>query len=292
MSKKNAIAFYFDDRYLNYARALVGSIVTNYPSHPKILVYYEGQNTEIRNLLRTLVNVELKDMFYRENFRAQKKSLGPVNHPGVYLKYNLWTSDFDEYDNVLYLDCDTIVQRNLDYIFEEHDFFIVSNHEPYTIVRVFGQDKRHDKKLQRKLNRYGIKYPDGPNSMANAGVFMIPKKYRTPFYYNLLCDLSKDFIKYCAYADQSIITLWCNVLNIPISQSYLYNYQVSFGSLRDVGSPPQSARIVHFTGPNAPDSDKFLSWDWAYPNAVYFNEIYLKYLSVYKDLVKKYLGSV
>lgn len=288
MYKRNAIVFYFDDRYLGYAKALIGSLMTNYLSHPKLLVYYGGSNREIRNLFRCLENVDLKDIFYRDNFRGQANKLGPVNHPGIYLKYNLWTSDFSEYDNVLYLDCDTVIQRNLDYLFEQDEFFIVSNHEPHTKVRVFGPDKRHNRFLQRKLSGYGIKYPEGQDSMANAGVFMIPKKYRTNFYYLLLCELSKKFIKYSAYADQSIISLWCNVLNIPIQSEYHYNYQPSFGSLRNLGSPPHSARIIHFSGPYPPDTKEFLNWDWAGDNAKYFNEIYLRYQEAYKDLLKKY----
>jgi lipopolysaccharide biosynthesis glycosyltransferase len=266
--------------------------MSNYLSHPKILVYYSGSNREIRNLIRCLENFELKDIFYRDNFKGQTKRLGPVNHPGVYLKYNLWTSDFSDYDNVLYLDCDTLVQKSLDYLFDEDEFFIVSNHEPHTKVRVFGKDKRDNWFLQRKLNKYGIEYPEGQNSMANAGVFLIPKKYRTYFYYTLLCKLSKSFIKYSAYADQSIISLWCSILNIPIRPEYLFNYQPSFGSLRDIGSPPESARIIHFSGPYSPDSEEFLNWDWAGPNAKYFNEVYLKYQEVYKELLKKYSISV
>lgn len=292
MYKRNAIVFYFDDRYLGYAKALIGSLMTNYLSHPKILVYYDGANREIRNLIRCLENFELKDIYYRDNFKGQYRKLGPVNHPGVYLKYNLWTADFSEYDNVLYLDCDTVVQKSLEYLFEQEEFFIVSNHEPHTKVRIFGKDKRTNWFLKRKLNKYGMEYPEGQNSMANAGVFLIPKKYRTQFYYQLLCRLSKTFIRDSAYADQSIISLWCSALNIPIRQDYLFNYQPSFGSLRDVGAPPQSARIIHFSGPHRPDSKEFLEWDWAGQYANYFSEVYLKYQDVYNGLLKKYSISV
>jgi lipopolysaccharide biosynthesis glycosyltransferase len=104
-----------------------------------------------------------------------------------------------------------------------------------------------------------LEYPENQWAMCNAGMFMIPKKYRTSVYFNHLIKIEKKFFHWIKYEDQSILTLWCQYFNIPISNEVKYNFQTTFETLKHIDS--KDIKIVHFSGIK-PDKEEFLKWNW------------------------------
>jgi len=257
--KKHAIFMVFDDNFAKYAKACLNSVETNYPNHPEILVYYNGSDDSIITWLLSINN--LTRMEYRENEELVRDlNLGPVNSATIYFRYNLWTDQFDEYDNVLHLDVDTLVMKPLDELFETDEFFITPNHEYFDFVRVFPKGTEENEYVQKQLAKDGLFYPSGMDDMANAGIFVIPKKYRTREYYDILLDITRRYNKYLNYADQSAISLWCHYLKIPFQARYEYNYQTPFLTFKDVPVSVSDAYIIHYSSDYKPDTDKFRTW--------------------------------
>lgn len=248
---KNAIFLCFDKDYFIYAKACINSILKNYPNYPEIIVCYKSStiDEELINFLRPIERLKFKifDNTIHETF----------NNNIVYQKFSLFIdSYFDEYDKIIYLDCDTIVMKSLDDIFKKEEFFIVSNFENAPHINVFGNLR--NEKINETLQNMYLVYPENEWSMCNAGMFMIPKKYRTSIYFNHLIKIERNFRDWIKYEDQSILTLWCQYFNIPISNEFKYNYQTTFDSL---DFEKNDLSIIHFSGIK-PDKKEFLKWNW------------------------------
>lgn len=249
---KNAIFLCFDKSYFVYAKACINSILTNYPNYPEIIVCYKSEtiDEEVINFLRPIERLKFKifDQSYQDIFTGNI----------VYQKFSLFVdSYFDDYDKILYLDCDTIISQSLDDIFKKEEFFIVSNFENAPHISVFGNVK--NVRIDEKLKDMYLTYPEKEWSMCNAGMFMIPKKYRTEVYFNQLIKIERLFCDYIKYYDQSILTLWCQYFNIPISKEVKYNYQTSFDTLNNISV--NDIKIFHFSGIK-PDDPEYLNWNW------------------------------
>ncbi len=229
---KNAIVTVFDDEYFKYARALLNSIKLNYPHHPAILACYDGNKPEVLNFLQStggVVVIPCQGVCMSSiGLQMRNLNLGLVGNPKVYFKYLLWTDTFDEYDNVLYLDSDTLVLQPLDYLFEQDDFFCVADNTADYTCRLFYPDRSADSQLLAWLELDGICFPGGKNDMLNAGMFLIPKKYRNPYYLGSLLGLTHRYNEFLMFADQSAISLWCKRHGIPIRPLYQYNFQACF----------------------------------------------------------------
>lgn len=251
---KNAIFTVLNDGYLPLFKTFVNSIKTNYPQHPTIFVACKECNQYTCNYIRSLTNVV--PISFREKC---------IGNSLVLQRYRLWDpEDITQADNILYLDNDILVLESLDELFESSEFFIVSNYDPHNSIRIFRNDINR-LNVDNLLDRFFLRYPDGRHDMGNAGVFMIPKKYRTRMYFEKLLDIHAEFIHYAAYEDQSIISLWCHYFNIKIMsnrESLKYNVQPSNYSVPDFDIPLQEAKILHFSSPKKPGTEEFENWNW------------------------------
>lgn len=222
---KNAIFLTFDDHYFGYAQMCLLSIQANYPGHPKILCYYNGTDLLVKDFLKSIDNIEV--FSYRADFlNLNGINLGVINSPQVFNRYMLWTSEFDEYDSILHLDVDVIVLKPLDELFEHKDFFAVCDFSPY--YSVFKNECYSSSVLGSLLVSDKIQLRTYPNNMINAGVFLIPKSYRTGMNFNLLWDITRKYNEYLMFADQSAITLWGFSRNIRFSNDIRFNFQCAF----------------------------------------------------------------
>lgn len=309
---RHAIFMAFDQFFGKYARACINSIKTNYPDHPEILVFYrhtepfdepceelddivpamtEERKEEIKqldeNMIKFLKNQKnLKIMEFKEDKAlTETLDLGPVDSPTIFLRYMLWSNQFDEYDNILHLDVDTLVMKPLDDLINQEDFFVTPNHEYFDFVRVFRKEQKDDPKLHTLLKKDILKYPDGMDDMCNAGIFVIPKKYRTKKYYNKLVQLTKRYNDYLQYADQSAISLWCRHFKIPFQAKYEFNFQTPYIEMPDVHVPLEDAHIIHFSSEFKPDHPEFKSWWRLLKYGPYLVELFESYLE--PDLTKR-----
>lgn len=267
---KNAIFLAFDTNHWKYAAACINSIKRNFPLHPDLLVYYKGDDQHALDYLNSEKHVTLLSNLDFPDFGNYHKK---VQSEMVYCKYLLWSSLFSDYNNVLYLDSDTLVLSSLEDLFKLKEPFIVSNNLSFKEARIFKADKTRNPKLISSLNKYNISFPRGRHSMANAGVIMMPKWYRTWCFYDSLMSITEDMKEFFAYADQSAISLLCHYRNIRISRDYRYNFQTPlYGKAffpRYPGTPPaflpiksylDEIKILHFSGPKKPGMKSFAEW--------------------------------
>lgn len=226
----HAIVMTFDDFYFEHAMVCINSLRVNYPNHPTILVYYDGNIQIVLDRLKVLDKIKLMpyDFLTSIDIDIEVVNLGLVNNSKVYFKYLLWTDCFEEYDNVLYLDADTLILKPLDHLFLQDDFYIISDNTQSHNHRLFYPEKRNDKKLLRYLREDCFSYPSNRDDMANAGVFMIPKKYRNEENLRDLISLTVRYNDYLMFADQSAISLWCHKNSIVIKNNFEFNYQPCF----------------------------------------------------------------
>jgi lipopolysaccharide biosynthesis glycosyltransferase len=262
----------------------------NYPNHPKLLVHYSGWRKE-----------RITWLSYREDIRLYLKQDLPkefsynwyheeVSSKMVYFKYLLWTNEYDEYDNILHLDADTIILSPLDKLFESKEFFIVKNNIPFKEVQVLSSYYRGY--IDPIIQAHGLRYPEHED-MVNAGVFLIPKAYRTKHYLDSLLKITNDFGPFLVYADQSALSLWCIENDITPSSDYQYNFQMPvfnklfrsrykgnlsvggyFSYKKDI---LDKIKIIHFSGILKPDRAKFNKWGLMGRYAKLFSNCYRTY---------------
>lgn len=270
---ENAIVIMFNDGYFRYAKVCIESIKENYPAYPVILAFYDGRNSDILNYLGAVEKLKIcpYEPDYRQSIGLNTDILnfGVVNDYRVYFKYILWTNHFAAYDKVLHLDADTMVLKPLDHLFSTDEFFIVSNHYD----DIFYNDSFDDGTLQLQLEEDGLT-KEHKDNMANAGVFVIPAKYRTPEYLRSLLEITCKYNRHLKLADQSAISLWCHINRIPVSNQYQYNFQGYFytGVLNDFDYT--NIHIMHFAAGWKPESPLFQA---VHQIATHFLQVHKKY---------------
>lgn len=235
----NAIFISFDDKHFHFAKSFLFSIKANYSNHPLILANYNGKSNSILTFLQAIDNLKIINL--RESYSYE---IGHMPSTIVFQRFNLWTDQFDDYDNILYLDVDIIILSSLDYLFNKDDFYIFSDHSPY--AKIFRQQDSPE--IVDMLKEDNISIPCTIDSMANSGVFLIPKKYRTPMYYQKLIAIAEKYHRYVAFSDQSIISLWCLSENIVFHAEYENNCQIRFFYYKDICIAIDDIRILHFSG--------------------------------------------
>lgn len=272
LSMHNAIFIAFDEVHWHHAMHCLNSIRDNYLYHPDIIVCYKGFRSEriewLKNQswLTLLLNPELPKYFIASDYHKD------VLSEMVYYKYLLWTDLFDEYDNILHLDVDTIILSSLNDLFEKNDFFIVKNNLYFKEIQVLNSNKENRDMLSKRLSAMGLHFPQ-QEDMVNAGVFLIPKRYRTPEYFYSLLSITQKLSPYLKYADQSALSLWCLLNRIKPSEDYSYNYQTPLFNkffmprYKNTGSIfslkkniLNSIHIIHYSGPIKPNLLRFRKW--------------------------------
>ena len=249
----------------------------NYEDHPVILVYYNDISDEFKSFVSDKKNFILakytNDNEYEEGF-----NLGPVGNEIVYLRYMLWTSVFDEYDDVLHLDVDTLVLGSLDNLFGRNTFTMIDNNEILPNVDILPRTEEAMHKVNEYLNNRSYDVFNPPK-FGNAGVFVIPKNLRNFSNYESLVSITKSLSDILIYADQSAINLWMIEKDIQLSSEIEYNFQPHFFNYSGNEYDLDDVKILHFAAKKA-DSIQFSLW-WRMKNlGTDFYSLYKKYLEM------------
>ena len=267
----NAIYIVFDDQHKQHARACLNSIEKHYPDHPTIIVVYDGHDEGFLEYLQSIKRVRFRP--YRKKRLLLKFPQG-ISSSKIFAKLDLWSNSFHEFDDILYLDADTLILKPLDKLFQG-EFFVTGNNIPFKEARVFNPKYEGNKTLLTLLLEDNLHFLADKNDMCNAGVFVIPRKYRTVMEHRYLYKIISRYNEYISYADQSIISIWSHLKGIRYSEEYQYNFQVPlFDKLfrsryKDFGlksiwhkdiSFLDNIHILHFSGPRKPTTSGFKKW--------------------------------
>lgn len=261
---KNCIFITFDDNYFFYAKPCLNSLVKNYPNHPPVKVLYKGNNPDVLNFISTLSNVQIID-YQLDLSQFESLNFGPMGSPMIYVRLLLWTNYFDEYDTIVYLDCDTLILKPFPEVFEENDFFCVldnactMNDSPHKVFLMSGES---DENLLSLLQKDNLEFDTINKLMINSGFFVLPKRYRTKEHLDQIWKITATYNPYIMYADQSALSIWCYLNNIFISKDYKYNFQIGLSFNKAIPSIDiDSIKIIHFAGikPDEPYFQDFVS---------------------------------
>ncbi|MBN1871462.1 MAG: hypothetical protein JW800_02710 [Candidatus Omnitrophica bacterium] len=244
----DTIVTVIDDKFFKYIIPWLNSIIKNYPTYPHILVYHHNLNKEQIQYLSgferlSLIEIDLqKDKIGPTTFRMSKQT---------YAKY-LYFLD-TEYDKILHIDPDALILKPLDGLFGQNNFFSVNciNTNTFRIPRSIYRRIR----LKTMLFRDGLK--QNSKFIMNAGVLMIPRRYRTKDNYDYLAYLTRRYFRYLKHRDQSAINMWMWKNHIKPSDKIEFNYQSRFFHLPERNKPPSDIYILHFVGQHKPDSEWF-----------------------------------
>lgn len=240
---KNCIVIIFDDSYFEFGKNCLLSF-RNYPEHPTIKVIYQGKDHAVLNFLSGLENVDLVDEKI-DMSSYHNLNLGHIGSPIIYGRYVIWSSLFDEYDKVLYLDCDTLVLKPFPELFEKEDFFATYDNAGKPL---FNRSAYQDKEFLSCTRADDIPHDLVNHMMINSGVLLVPRKYRTKKNFEWIHLLSTRYTRFIEHSDQSIISIWLYLQKIRISCDYRYNFMIdritrpSFGNIQ-----LEEVKILHFS---------------------------------------------
>jgi len=279
--KNNAIAIVINAAFVKYAKTLIKSIQSNWPNHPQILLFLSetiGQEDrlyfESTPKLKT-VNFNPNDYEYRKALITTGTGFSTTgfNDAGYFI-VNFWSPAFEQYDNILVLDADMLVLKNLDELVSQENFFAVSAANPRRFP-IFDIKKKGIGKIFEFATIYLRALCRGivvkPGKSINSGVLVIPKKWRTQKKYEEILQLLKNFYSHCP-SDQEIIYLWMLKNRIAERQDFRMNFQARFINAlasnilprkfsKQVQAASADIHILHFNGPK-PDSARFKTHPW------------------------------
>ena len=241
LKSKNAISLSINDGYVWHAQCLLKSLQRNWPDHPIVLVQHTGLSKQSESVLGSFPGVLF--CHSARSIEGPPINLAPAaDRWATYLRLNLWNDDFADYDGILYLDADTIVLKPLDEILAINEFVIFKDQNADTLGMFID---RGNQALQDLLSLDGFILGA---DMANAGVFVIPKRYRSGRAFEEITALLDRYNTYIRFADQTIINLWMLKHNIKPVDDRRYNFLVRqpHKVLQSLGL--ENVRILHFAG--------------------------------------------
>lgn len=219
----NCIFISCNKSFVNILVLCLQSITKNYPTHWDIIICH----TDLTHKEKLILSKFKKIIFLKNTIKEYE--IGPImwhlpkeTDPKVfYARFLLWREKiFDKYDNILHLDADTIIMKNIDELLQWNNFIITKEIYEWD-DSIFKNN--NDKQLEKQLFKDNIKIN---NSLtANCWVFILPKKYRNPFFYNQLMYILKKYYYYIKRADQSIINIWIAYNKLTIRKTFNLNFQ-------------------------------------------------------------------
>ncbi len=239
--RKHAISISVNDSYVPYALLLLESLRRNWPNYPPVLVQNNGLTEQSRAILSSVAGVNVCS--------ANSEIEGPpinlidgADTKATYLRLNLWSTDFQEYDNILYLDADTIVLHPLESILNAERFTIFGDPFYSTSGMFLSKD---DPALLTLLTEDNFALG---SAMANAGVFVVPKHCRTDATYACMMDLLNRYKSHLRFSDQTVINLWLLREGIAPLEDQRFNFLVKQppAVLDRIGM--NNIHVLHFAG--------------------------------------------
>lgn len=250
----------FDSGFFRYAHALLESIRANFPNHPDLLIFYDGDDADILAYLDThhsVTLIELPDLYDL----VGSLPASPVGNHIVYARLYAFSREFAHYRNIVYLDADSIVLRPFDDLLAGDDTVVTHNFRPSALhlndrFGVFTESPAESETLRGLLEEDGLPIDMQAIPMVQAGVLKVPRRYRTRHAFDELIGIGIRYRRYLRLADQSVISLWCARNGIePVHRPRMHLRSRYVEHPEDI----EHAQIIHFDK-YKPDSPEFERW--------------------------------
>lgn len=223
------------------------SMKRSFPDHPEIVVCQKGFSpAQIEFLLKRYSRLRIVDIT-QHSFLKGPAMLNRTNYDldAFYARFLLWTDVFAGYENVLYLDTDIFVTGSLDTLFASPELCCFE--ESYSGPKPLFYDA-NDPDLLHRLREDRL--TDLPERPGNAGVLLVPRRYRTAAHLEELRRLLDRYSKDLIWGDQSLINLWMASLGIRPIHDYRFNFQVRLLEQSREKAAYRDVRIFHMNGWN------------------------------------------
>ncbi len=243
--KKNAIFVEVNQRFLPYLEVFLAGLFRIHPDCPDLLVYHTDLNdTQLRRLQKhpAVKTVRLQDTDFISGPPMATHRVKLADPRISYARFLIWTDRFNDYENVVHLDTDLLILGRFDELFS-HDRFVIFKEEHSEENSLFYNPR--DPGLLKLLHEDGIRLPE---SIANCGVFVVPKKCRSSESFETLRYLLKRYGSYIKWSDQSIINLWMAMKKIRVTEGNRFNFQHRLFADPGPVNGLREARIFHFNG--------------------------------------------
>lgn len=241
--KRPAIFISIDSKFESHWEYFNASLAVNWPDHPDVLVALHDRNGALEEKIRATNRYTILDSDILKNSKSgpvMKHLEGKVNAEAFYARLILWSDIFQDYDTILHLDVDTLVLAPLDKLIQSDNFLIAE--DLYEGSNYLFNDHTSDE-LNKLLSEDGISIPA---RQANAGVFCIPKRYRSKKSFLEIMHLLNRYKDHLRWADQSLINIWMLKNQIPIAESPVWNFQAR--RFYQTNFPFNSIKLLHFNG--------------------------------------------
>ena len=243
-NKQNCIFISVNQNFIDPLKICLYSLKENYPQHPPIIIYHTNlSEAQIQDLLI----IEPNCFFLKNTFK--KREIGPImdhlpawTDPKVfYARLALRREKvFKGYNNILHLDVDTVVLKNLDDLFQQHTFYIIK--EAYTWECSIFRN-HYDENLLYQLKKDNILLWDWAY---NWWVFLLPANLRDKKQYHSLVRILQTYKKFIKRADQSVLNIRLYKNSFLGNHDFKYNYQHRLLMNEQYDTQLKNASIIHF----------------------------------------------
>lgn len=206
-----------DDKFVQHCAVTIISILKNNPDSVNIYILTEGLSEVNKNILNDLVLSNCGNIMFIKVEPDKLKncpmpSMDNLKHISIATYYRLLIPELipQEIDKVIYMDCDIVVRKNLQNLWNIN----IDNHALGAVYQIIGRTVDDTKRLG-----YSSKY-----GYFNAGVLLVNLKYwRQKNITNQLFDFLNENRKSIIYHDQDALNgvLFDKCFKLPIKWNML-----------------------------------------------------------------------
>lgn len=257
MKKKNLFVTFADKNYIEQAKQLFSSVYHNAGwKHDYMLLAYKIPKQQLSWFAKKGILVK--------KCKPLSKEIEKELPASIFLAFNLFTPEFKKWDNVIYIEGDTIVRASLDELTKIKGFAAAPDICKYNIQFQFSRigleiapysplntkdkiEKSYDKIFNELKKNYNIK-----EESFNFGVMAFSTNIIKENTLNKIKELIKKYGKISVYGPQGIANLlfykkWIKLPRVYNSyvNSWEQYYKIKPENLRGI--------VIHFAGPNSQD---------------------------------------
>ena len=284
--KEYPIVFSTDNNYIPYLSAAIRSLIenANKKDEYKIFVLYEKLDIENITLLKTMAgeNISIDFIDVRQCLKEYRSFLYEKMHFSFAMYYRFLIPEiFKDYEKVLYLDCDLIVNCDVREIFEIDlkDNIIAASIETVTL------DIKNS--INKRIKSFNLK----PENYFNSGVLLFDINKSREF--NLFEKCIENISKYknLFYPDQTVLNFVCKDNFHHLDLKYNFQWQTAFDYdnfiknidekyANAINNAIKNPKIIHYTSRTKPWNSikrkQYLAhYFWKYARLTPFYEIIL-----------------